>query len=401
MPAAPPDADTRSSAHQKVPERPRPLPPFSIRLDIDPAAGRGHRQARRGIGSREARVRKRSLDACPKWASRDKLTACIASRNGHLRRRSHRHRRGRLRRDPHLHDRRLPRFSPRADRDLRREHEPGADLPAVRLEPGPDGAALGVGVAFHAGRLADVRPDGRGRPPQRGAAVPLGGQEVQPGRARDPHRGRRRQPGARLRQARPRRREDRLDHPRARPAGALLALRRGREPGRPLQALPDRDRPRPARLPRRVRRGAQQPRDRRPRGPGLRAEGVPRGRPLPRRRLGHRRRERVGQLRGRGRPVRRAPAQPAPGRAGPERAALPVRRLRHRRLPGPLLRPAHRLHRPGAPRHRAVAAQLGRQGQAGDAGGPLRGVRSGTSTPSGPALPASTSTSSRTSRRRR
>jgi serine/threonine protein kinase len=38
VPAAPPDADTRSSAHQKMPEA-AAMPPFSIRLDIDPAAG--------------------------------------------------------------------------------------------------------------------------------------------------------------------------------------------------------------------------------------------------------------------------------------------------------------------------------------------------------------------------
>jgi hypothetical protein len=38
VPAAPPDADTRSSAHQKVPEG-LAMPPFSVRLDIDPAAG--------------------------------------------------------------------------------------------------------------------------------------------------------------------------------------------------------------------------------------------------------------------------------------------------------------------------------------------------------------------------
>ena len=38
VPAAPPDADTRSSAHQKVPEGVA-IPPFSVRLDIDPTAG--------------------------------------------------------------------------------------------------------------------------------------------------------------------------------------------------------------------------------------------------------------------------------------------------------------------------------------------------------------------------
>jgi serine/threonine protein kinase len=38
VPAAEPDADTRSSAHQRMPAG-AALPPFSIRLDVDPAAG--------------------------------------------------------------------------------------------------------------------------------------------------------------------------------------------------------------------------------------------------------------------------------------------------------------------------------------------------------------------------
>jgi serine/threonine protein kinase len=38
VPASEPDADTRSSAHQKLPPA-AAMPPFSIRLDIDPAAG--------------------------------------------------------------------------------------------------------------------------------------------------------------------------------------------------------------------------------------------------------------------------------------------------------------------------------------------------------------------------
>jgi serine/threonine protein kinase len=38
VPTAEPDADTRSSAHQKMPQA-AAMPPFSIRLDIDPAAG--------------------------------------------------------------------------------------------------------------------------------------------------------------------------------------------------------------------------------------------------------------------------------------------------------------------------------------------------------------------------
>ena len=38
VPMAEPDADTRSSAHQKMPQA-AAMPPFTIQLDIDPAAG--------------------------------------------------------------------------------------------------------------------------------------------------------------------------------------------------------------------------------------------------------------------------------------------------------------------------------------------------------------------------
>jgi hypothetical protein len=38
VPTAEPDADTRSSAHQKMPQA-AAMPPFSIQLDIDPAGG--------------------------------------------------------------------------------------------------------------------------------------------------------------------------------------------------------------------------------------------------------------------------------------------------------------------------------------------------------------------------
>ena len=38
VPAAEPDADTRSSAHQKMPQA-AAMPPFTIRVGIDPAAG--------------------------------------------------------------------------------------------------------------------------------------------------------------------------------------------------------------------------------------------------------------------------------------------------------------------------------------------------------------------------
>ena len=57
-------------------------------------------------------------------------------------------------------------------------------------------------------------------------------------------------PAARLPGAGAGRREGRLARPRAGSAGPLLALRRGREPARALQARDDRDRPRAAWLPR-------------------------------------------------------------------------------------------------------------------------------------------------------
>ena len=124
---------------------------------------------------------------------------------------------------------------------------PVADLPAVRLEPRADRAALRVGVALPAGRLADLRADST---PGRAAAwrrcsAPPGASSTPACRRSSPRRpwsdselgyekrvlgGVKigwmvREPG---------------------PPAALLALRRGREPARALQARADRDRPRPA-----------------------------------------------------------------------------------------------------------------------------------------------------------
>ena len=48
-------------------------------------------------------------------------------------------------------------FRPRGDHDLRAGADAGPDLPAVRVQPGADGLALGVRVALPARRLADVR----------------------------------------------------------------------------------------------------------------------------------------------------------------------------------------------------------------------------------------------------
>ena len=101
--------------------------------------------------------------------------------------------------------------------------------------------------------------------------------QVQPRRAGDPHRGR---PWSRKALGYEDRvlggTQGRLDRPRARAAAPLLALRRGRQAARPRQARDDRDRPRPARVPGRLRRGAREPGDRRPHRPGLRAQAVPR-----------------------------------------------------------------------------------------------------------------------------
>ena len=168
---------------------------------------------------------------------------------------------------------------------------------------------------------------------------------------------------------------------RARPAAPLLALRRGRAAARPRKHADDRDRPRAARLPRactarraRTRRrptASSRPTSRSSTSEGGRyivvGSGIAVG-------------ERVGELHRGGRPVHRAPAQPAPRRAGPERAALPVRRQRHRRIPGAVLRPARRLPRPAlcaAPRR---SGAVGRERSSRAGGGPLRGGRSATIT---------------------
>ena len=206
-------------------------------------------------------------------------------------------------------------------------------------------------------------PPSRSSTPTRAAtraAVPLGRPQVQPWRAR--HHGRGRDRGRPARDARPRDRRHarRLGRPRARAAPALLALRRGCAAARPRQARDAGAGPWPACLPRHLRQGAREPGDGRPHRAGLRGQAVLQGRPLHRRRLRHRLGERVGQLH-RGRcPVHRPAAQPAPRPAGPQRAALPVRRLRHRRVPGPRLRRPRRLPRQGAQGHRAEPPQLER-----------------------------------------
>ena len=67
--AAPPDADTRSSAHQKpCPSSPqRPCAPVLAPARHRPGGRRGHPQARRRLGSGEARLREWTLAACPRW----------------------------------------------------------------------------------------------------------------------------------------------------------------------------------------------------------------------------------------------------------------------------------------------------------------------------------------------
>ena len=209
--------------------------------------------------------------------------------NGGQRQSGGRHDRGdrrRLRRAARLHHRRLPRLQARADRDLRRGHEPRRDLPAVRLEPRADRAALGVRVALPARRLADLRPDRRLGTARPQPAAALGRAQVQPRRARDPRGGRDRHPPARLPGASARRAQGRLGRARARSPTALHALRRGRQRAWTVQARDHRDRPRPARLPRRLRQGTRGSARRRSGGAGLRAQALLPRRALPR--AGHR-----------------------------------------------------------------------------------------------------------------
>ena len=99
-----------------------------------------------------------------------------------------------------------------------------------------------------------------------------------------------------------------------------------------------------------------------------------RGRPLSGGRLGHRFGQRVGQRPRGGRRMLCAAAQPDARRAGPERAPLPLRRQRHRRVPGPRVRGPARLPREGAARHLADAAQLGRCCSRRQAGRQVRGA---------------------------
>ena len=219
------------------------------------------------------------------FGERRRLKRC--DRRGHRRR---------LRLAARLHDRGLPRLRPRADRDLRRGLEPRRHLPAVRLEPRPDDPALRVRVALPAGRLADLRPARR-----LGAQGPLSRSCARPGASSTP--------------------ACRRSSPRPRSSPACSATRTGciggrhvgwvvREPGPPpyfslydddaellgpRQAPDARRRPRPALLPRRLRRGPREPRDGGPHRPGLRAEAVLPRRALHRRRLRDRGGQRVGQ----------------------------------------------------------------------------------------------------------
>ena len=276
--------------------------------------------------------------------------------------RCRRRRRRRLRRPARLHDRGLPGLQARADRDLRQEHQPGPtyqqfawNLGQTVLRSESESHFLPADWPTFAQLDACAAPRPR-------AAASLGGAQVQPRRARDPHRGHaRRASGSATRAA----------SSAARRVGWIV-----REPGPPphfslydedakllgrAKHLMVADRPRPAGLPRRLRQGAREPGDRatascRPTSPSSTTRG---GRYIVRR-LGDRLGQRVGERdRGR-RAVHRPAAQPAPRRAGPERAALPLRRQRHRRVPGPLVRPAARLPRPGAARHRAERGAPGR-----------------------------------------
>ena len=98
----------------------------------------------------------------------------------------------RLRLAHRLLHRDLPGLQARGDHDLRAVRQPGRHLPAVRLQPRPDRAALGVRVALPPGRLADLRPARRLVAPQPRAARALHEAQVQPRRLGDPHRGGRR-----------------------------------------------------------------------------------------------------------------------------------------------------------------------------------------------------------------
>ena len=75
-------------------------------------------------------------------------------RNTRLDDRDHRRR---VRLAARLLDGALPRLRAAGHHDLRPERQPGGHLPAVRVQPRPDRAALGVRVALPPRRLADVR----------------------------------------------------------------------------------------------------------------------------------------------------------------------------------------------------------------------------------------------------
>ncbi len=153
---------------------------------------------------------------------------------------------------------------------------------------------------------------------------------------------------------------------------AFRPLRRGGPLHRPREARHARLRPRAALVPAGAREGAAGSGDGRPNRPGLRAEGVRPHRPLHRDRLGDRVGQRVGERDRRRCEVHLARPQSDAGRAGPEHAALLLRGVRHRRLPGARLRPAHRVSRPHPQGNLSDTARLGLEDRAGPRGGPLR-----------------------------
>ena len=176
--------------------------------------------------------------------------------------------------------------------------EPGQDVPAVRVQPRPDGPALGVRVALPAGRLADVRrarglvaPKPRAADPLDPAAATTRASRTSSAEANVVARtaGLERQPLPDAKVGWLQRADSNGDTPHfvlfdedaqfiGRAKHVMLALR-----------------PRPAVVSARAREGAAGSRARRPDRPGLRAEGVRPERPLHRDRLGDRVGQRVGE----------------------------------------------------------------------------------------------------------
>ncbi len=185
--------------------------------------------------------------------------------------------------------------------------------------------------------------------------------QVQPGRSRDPDRGRgRRAPhglgaGADPAAGRMAAAPDAAD-------AALRDVRRAGELHRSRQARDAVSGPRPAVVPAVAGQGAQGPGAGGPHRAGVRAQAVRGGRPLHRARRGHRIGERVGEHHRRRRIGAGADAQPAARDTGPERSALPVRVDRDRRVHAAAVRPADRVPRPGAARYPAGPPAVARRG---------------------------------------